>query len=165
MPYFSVVSMDRRDAERAYPLVRTFAPDAPPELWSACVASCTDRGELLALMGADGGIFGLASCRLDDCAGAGRVLLVENFVTLELNQSGPGRRLLVGAIEDLAARWQCREIRQAFACGGHAGEGDRRLRNHLALVDASAGIRFSKGPDCSCGNLRSLTVAEMYPTR
>lgn len=163
MSYFSVAPLEPGEAEQAYAMVRTLAPEVPPRLWSAFVASCRERGELLALRGPDGGIFGLASYRIDDRARRGPVLLVDNFVTVELSRAAPGRQLLAAALERIAAEHGCGEIRQLFACGGPPDEDGPALRNHLALADLSTGMSFNKGSNCSCGNLHALSAAEMYP--
>jgi hypothetical protein len=143
MSYFSVAPLEPGEAEQAYAMVRTLAPEVPPRLWSAFVAGCRERGELLALRG--------------------RVLLVDNFVTVELSRAAPGRQLLAAALERIAAEHGCGEIRQLFACGGPPDEDGPALRNHLALADLSTGMSFNKGSNCSCGNLHALSAAEMYP--
>lgn len=165
MSCFSVGSMRADETEQAYALVRMLAPEVPPDLWAAFVANCRKAGELLGLRAGDGGIFGLASYRIEERMWRGRIMLIDNFWTLELSRSAPGRALLTAALEAAAAERGCRELRQVIWCGGWPDGEGLALRNHLALADPAAGKRFSKGIDCSCGNLAPLSTAEMYPAR
>jgi len=163
MSYFAVITIGPDEAEQVYALIRTLAPEVPPDLWTAFVASCREPGELLGLRAPDGGIFGMTSYRIEECTRLGRVMLVDNFLTVELSRAAPGRTLLTSRLEEIAAAQHCTVVRQVTACGGWLAEERQALRNHLCLVDTAAGKRFSKGPVCSCGNLRSLSAVEMYP--
>lgn len=165
MSYFSVISIGQPEADEAYAFVRTLAPEVPPDLWDAFAASCGEPGGLLGLQLPGAGIFGIASYRVENCARLGRVMLVDNFWTLELSRSAPGRALLATSLEVTAARRGCGAVRQVLPCGEADGETARTLRNHLALADPSGERRFNRGTDCACGNLQSFSTAELFPAR
>jgi hypothetical protein len=165
MSYFTVISIGPDEVEQSYALVRTIAPDVPPDLWAAFVTSCREPGDMLGLRTPDGAIFGMASFRIEECTRLGRVMLVDNFVTAELSRAAPGRALLTSTLEQTAETQRCSELRQVTACEGWLAMEGATLRNHLCLIDTLGGKRFSKGPVCSCSNLRSLSTIEMYPAR
>lgn len=164
MSYFSVTPVAAQDVGSAHASVRAVAPEIPPDLWTAFVANRRE-GELLALKGPDGSIYGIASYRIEACARLGCVMLIDNFWTVELSRSAPGRALLTATLRRIASDQGCAEVRQTIGCGGRPADDNHVLRNRLTLADPSSGVSFSKGPDCSCGNLRSLTATEMYPPR
>lgn len=158
MSSFSVAPMNQSETDQAYALVRTFAPEISRELWNAYAISQFFRGGFLLLWGPERTVFGFASYRIEQCARAGRVMLVENFVTVELRASGPGRELLAAAIARLAAETGCAEIRQIVGDCRYCAPEIGALRNHMALVHAPGGTRFNCGPHCPCGNLRPLSA-------
>lgn len=163
MSNFSIAAMGRGEAALAYALIRTLGPEVSPEHWHAFVSAHAERGGgILILRGRLGGVFGLASYRIEDCARAGRLLLVENFMTIEFSASAPGRTLLSEALVRIAADLGCDEVRQVVGCLPGLPGPARPMRNHLMLADAH-GHTFNRGPDCSCGSLAVLSAAEMYP--
>lgn len=165
MSYFSVIEIGPDEAEDAYVLIRTLAPEVPSDLWEAFMATCRDPGGLLGLHLPRAGLFGIASYRIEECARLGRTMLVDNFWTMELSRSAPGRALLAATLETTAAKKGCRSVRQVIACAGPGAEDSRALRNHLSLADSHVGRRFSKGPDCTCGNLRTFSAADLFPAQ
>jgi len=165
MSYFSVIRIGQDEAGDAYALIRTLAPEVPSDLWEAFMATCAEPGGLIGLDLPGAGLFGIASYRIEDCVRLGRTMLVDNFWTMELSRSAPGRALLATALETTAASHGCRTVRQVLACGGPGADGDGSLRNHLTLADSRAGTRFSKGPRCTCGNLAAFSAADLFPAR
>jgi len=163
MSNFSVAAMGPGETPLAYALIRTLAPEVSPEHWRAFVDAHSDRGGgILVLRGRIGGVFGLASYRTEDCARSGKLLLVENFITIEFSASAPGRKLLSEALLRIAAELGCEEVRQMVGCLPGVPGPARPMRNHLMLTDAK-GHSFNRGPDCSCGSLAVMSAAEMYP--
>lgn len=159
MSYLSVIPIGQPEAEQAYALVRAIAPEVAPDLWTAFVASCRP-GELLGMRAPDGAVFGMASYRIEECAQPGRLMLVDNFVTLEVSRSAPVRATLGSALERTARECGCVEMRQVAGCRTWSASGDA-LRNHLSLADASPGGRAGVQPHRTA--LRQLSAAEMYP--
>lgn len=164
MSCFSVVPIGPEETDQAYALIRMFAPEVPPDLWSDFVASRTP-GELLGLQTPDGSIFGLASYRIEDLGSGGRRMIVDNFWTAELSRAAPGRALLARTLERSALLQGCRDVRQITRCDGGPQKERSALRNHLLLTDPVAGRQFSKCTGCTCGDLRARSAAEMYPVR
>lgn len=153
MSYLSVAEMTPGEGDSAYALVRMLDPGIAPACWSAFVEARRADGGILLLRAIDGPALGLASWREVEDAEEGSLLLVENFVTLELSAAAPGRRLLAGAIETLARERGCCGIR---GTPGGPGSSAAALRNHLA-------IPRQPPPDHRRGSAASLTAAEMYP--
>jgi hypothetical protein len=163
MSNFSIAAMGPGEAALAYALIRTLGPEVSPEHWHAFVKAHAERGGgILILRGRMGGVFGLASYRIENCERSGRLLLVENFLTIEFSASAPGRKLLSEALVRIAADLGCEEVGQMVGCRPGMPGPARGLRNHLMLTDAE-GHTFNRGPDCSCGSLAVLSAAEMYP--
>jgi hypothetical protein len=163
MSNFSIAAMEPGEGALAYALIKTLGPEVSPDHWQAFVDTHSDRGGgILLLRGRIGGVFGLASYRTEDCARSGKLLLVENFVTIELSASAPGRKLLCEALVRIAAELGCEEVRQIVGCLPGVPGPARAMRNHLMLTDGSGHV-FNRGPDCSCGSLAVLSAAEMYP--
>jgi hypothetical protein len=165
MSYFSVIDIGPDEAEEAYALIRTFAPEVSSGLWKAFMATCAEPGSLLGLLLPGAGLFGIASYRIEDCAQSGRSMLIDNFWTVELSRSAPGRTFLATTLETTAARQGCRAVRQILACGRPGADDDGSLRNHLFLADSDTGTRFSKGPRCTCGNLAAFSAADLFPAQ
>ncbi|ATY33551.1 hypothetical protein [Sphingomonas psychrotolerans] len=149
MAYLSVAEMASDEGDAAYALVRTLDPGLGPACWSAFIEAQHTRGGILVLRTPDRTVMGLASWHVADCAGNGRLMVVENFVTAELSAATPGRRRLAGAIEALARARGCRGIRRSP--GDRPGSAET-LRNHVAI---------SRNPPLR--RSRSGSAAEMYP--
>jgi hypothetical protein len=126
MPYLSVSDMTPDDRLGAYALVRTLAPALPATRWTE-LAERMPPGGTLVLRGPGGSVFGFASYQPVRQEGR-NVLLVDNFVTAELDRSGSGRSLLADALSERAAALGCGPPRQAAEPG--------LLRNALAVAAA-----------------------------
>ena len=140
MPIFSVVDIDEKLFDAAYPLVRTAAPGVSAEQWSAYARKVRMRGGLLGLIGAGNALFGLLTYRNEENLRHGRIFHIDDFVTFELNRAAPGRRALCEAAEALARKQGCAAIeirldRRGFAEGGTAkAEGWLTLGHRLEAV-------------------------------
>ncbi|MCX8474787.1 MAG: hypothetical protein MT490_03220 [Sphingomonas sp.] len=164
MSSFSVARLSRDETDQAYALVRTFAPGISRELWNAYAASQFFRGGFLVLWGPGRTIFGLAGYRIEACERTVRVLLIEDYVTIELSASAPGRKLLAQAIEALAAEAGCGAIRQVVPFGSAADPAWGRLRNYMALTHVPLGVTLTKRAECRCAELRPLPPCEAGPS-
>ena len=71
MPIFTVVDIDEKLFDAAYPLVRTVEPEVSAEQWSRYAYKVCLRGGLLGLVGADGVLFGFATYRVEESLGRG----------------------------------------------------------------------------------------------
>jgi len=163
MSNFSIAALRADEQALAYALVRTLAPELSADCWRAFLNAHAARGGgVLVLRGRAGGLFGLASYRAEEWRPSGPILLIENFITIELSAAAPGRKLLTEALSRIAAENGCEAVRQSVGClPGHVGP-PGAMRNHLMITDFE-GQTFNRGPDCSCGSLAALTTAEMYP--
>ena len=132
---FDARALTRDQIPQAYPLISITAPGLSFERWADYAASFFGPagpampGEIVTVQNAERYIFGLAICRprLDLCHG--RILEVENFVTLDLTGGRRAARVLLSATEDRARSWDCDCI-----CVSLLGNGaDPRVRGHPAI--------------------------------
>ncbi len=163
MSQFTVIAIGAEQAEEAYVLVRTLAPEVPAELWARFVSGRAEPGALLGLRAPHGGIVGLAGYRVEPWKRLGRVMLVDNFWTMEMSHTAPGRAQLAITLEAATVTQGCDAIRQVIDCGAPPAESIQALRNHLSIVDPERGTRFSKAAGCSCGNLEARSATELFP--
>ncbi len=144
MPIFSVVDMDENSFAAAYPLVRTAAPDVSAEQWQEYTAKVRMRGGLLGLMGPQGTLFGLLTYRHEASLRHGRILVVDNFLTFELNRAAPGRQALCDSAEALARKQGCAAIEYRLESRGFAIDRSAKARGWLDLGHTLDAVVFAK---------------------
>ena len=120
-PQFYVVPLDPAEADQAYPLVRTIAPEVSREEWLDYVERRCREGGLIGLFGDDGA-----------------------FVTFELTHAAPGRAALLQGAENLARSLGCRGIEVRTGARGFADFGSARASGWLALGVALDSVIFTK---------------------
>ena len=143
-PQFYVVPLDPAEADQAYPLVRTIAPEVSREEWLDYVERRCREGGLIGLFGDDGALIGLASHRFGQRLRHGRVLALDDFVTFELTHAAPGRAALLQGAENLARSLGCRGIEVRTGARGFADFGSARASGWLALGVALDSVIFTK---------------------
>ena len=147
MPIFSVVDMDEKLFEAAYPLVRTVAPGVSADQWLGYAHKVRRRGGLLALIGADNLLIGLLAYRGEESLRHGRIFHVDNFVTFELSRAAPGRRALCHAAEALARKQGCAAIEIRLESRGLADGGTAKAQGWLNLGHNLEAVVFTKTLD------------------
>ena len=144
MPIFSVVDIDEKLFDAAYPLVRTVVPGVSAEQWSAYARTVRMRGGLLGLIGAENALFGLLTYRNEESLRHGRIFHIDNFVTFELNRAAPGRRALCEAAEALARKQGCAAIETRLDGRGIADGGTAKAQGWLTLGHRLEAVVFTK---------------------
>jgi hypothetical protein len=98
---------------QAFPLISLTVPDLSFERWSDYATSFFGPsgpampGEIVTVQNADRYIYGLAICQPKSDLYHGRILDVENFVTLDLTGGRRAASVLLKAAEDRARAWDC----------------------------------------------------------
>ena len=105
--FIARIVLNTSEAEEAFPLVRAIAPEITLDDWREYVRRRSMQGIMLGLIGADGEVCGLVSCRLGERLRHGTVLALDDFVTFELSVAAPARKALLAAAEDLARDQGC----------------------------------------------------------
>ena len=144
MPIFSVVDIDEKLMDAAYPLIRTVAPGVSAERWSIYARQIRTRGGLLGLTGAENALFGLLTYRNEENLRHGRILHVDNFVTFELNRAAPGRKVLCEAAEALARKRGCAAIEFRLDSRGYAEGGTVKSQGWLNLGHSLDAVVLTK---------------------
>ena len=144
MPIFSVVDMDEKLFDAAYPLVRAVAPGVSVEQWSVHARKVRMRGGLLGLIGAENALFGLLTYRNEESLRHGRIFHIDNFVTFELNRAAPGRKALCEAAEALARKQGCTAIEIRLDSRGFAEGSTARTQGWLNLGHSLEAVVFTK---------------------
>lgn len=122
-PVFYAGPIDIAQADAAYPLIRSIAPELSLEDWLDYVERRFREGGLMGLFEADGALIGLFSYRLGERLRHGRVLALDDFVTFELSQAAPGRAALIEAAEALARSLNCTGLEVRLGVRGFADTG------------------------------------------
>jgi len=144
MAIFSVVDIDEKLFDAAFPLIRTVAPDVSAQQWSVYARKVRVRGGLLGLMGPQATLFGLLTYRDEESLRHGRIFVVDNFLTFELNRAAPGRQALCEAAETLARKQECSAIELRLDSRGFAIDRSARARGWLDLGHSLEAVVFSK---------------------
>ena len=144
MPIFSVVDMDENAFSAAYPLVRTAIPDVSVEQWLDYARKVRMRGGLLGLMGPQSTLFGLLTYRAEESLRHGKIFVVDNFLTFELNRAAPGRQALCDAAEALARMQGCNAIELRLDSRGYAIDASAKARSWLNLGHSLQALVFTK---------------------
>ena len=144
MAIFSVVDMDEKLFEAAYPLIRTVAPDVTAEQWLEYASKVWMRGGLLGLIGPQSTLFGLLTYRNEESLRHGKIFVVDNFLTFELSRAAPGRQALSDAAEALARKQLCTAIELRLDSRGFAIDRSAKARSWLDLGHNLGAVVFTK---------------------
>ena len=144
MPIFSVVDIDEKLFDAAYPLVRAVAPEVSAEHWLVYARKVRMRGGLLGLIGAENALFGLLTYRNVESLRRGRIFYVDNFVTFELNRAAPGRKALCEAAEALARKQGCAAVEIRLDSRGYGDGGTAKSQGWLRLGHSLEALVFTK---------------------
>lgn len=143
-PQFYVGELDIAGADDAYHLVRSIAPEVTPKDWTTYVRRRCRDGGFKGLFDHSGMLVGLFSYRLGERLREGRVLALDDFVTFELSQAAPGRRLLIATAEKLARHRGCSGIEVRIGARGIADEHAARAHGWTSLGLALVSVIFVK---------------------
>jgi len=144
MAILTVVDIDEKLFDAAYTLIRTIAPEVSAEQWSDYACKVTLRGGLLGLLGPDGTLFGIMTYRVEQSLRRGQCLLIDNFVTLELNRAAPGRRALSDAAEALAREEGCTSIEVRLDSRGYVDHSTIKAQGWFSLGHSLDAVVFVK---------------------
>ena len=158
MSHFRLRELEDCEFEPAFALVRSLAPDVPLRRWLAYARHLKSRGGILGLYGEEGGLFGLLTYRAEECLQLGRVLLVENFHTFELNSSAPGRKALCEAVEALAREGGYSAVQLIVGGRGYVDSASSKLRGWEALGHSADQVVLTKSL-AGCRTARRAEIA------
>ena len=119
-PQFYVVGLGLEEADAAYPLVRSIAPEVGPDDWRRYVRRRCHDGGFKGLFDSNDILIGLFSYRFGERLRQGRVLALDDFVTFELSQAAPGRKLLMAIAETYARHRGCTGVEVRIGARGMA---------------------------------------------
>ena len=132
-PQFYVVGLGIEEADAAYPLIRAIAPEVSPNDWRRYVRRRCRDGGFKGLYDNNELLIGLFSYRFGERLRQGRVLALDDFVTFELSQAAPGRKLLMATAERYARFRGCTGIEVRVGARGIADAGAAKASGWLAL--------------------------------
>ena len=141
---FYVVALGVPEADAAYPLVRAIAPEVSSREWRDYVRRRCRDGGFKGLFDDNELLVGLFSYRFGERLRQGRVLALDDFVTFELSQTAPGRRLLMSVAEVFARRNGCTGIEVRIGSRGFVEAGSTKASGWLALGLALESVVFTK---------------------
>ena len=143
-PQFYVDAITPVQADWAYPLIRSVAPEVSPEDWQDYVQRRYRSGGLLGLWDRQGGIVGVLSYRLGERMRHGLVLALDDFVTFELSRAAPGRAILLEAAEKLARDLGCTGLELRLSARGFADDCAPRAQGWTSLGLSLDSVIFVK---------------------
>lgn len=143
-PQFYVVGLGIEEADDAYHLIRSIAPEVGPHGWRNYVRRRCREGGFKGLFDDSGILVGLFSYRLGERLRQGRVLALDDFVTFELSEAAPGRKLLMAMAEKLARHLGCTGIEVRISGRGVTDPDSAKAGGWLALGMALESVVFVK---------------------
>lgn len=143
-PQFYVVELGVPEADSAYPLVRSVAPEISCSDWRDYVRRRCRTGGFKGLFDDNEILIGLFSYRLGERLRQGRVLALDDFVTFELSQASPARKLLMATAEKLACSRGCTGIEVRIGARGIADRDAMKAQGWLALGMDLESVLFVK---------------------
>lgn len=132
-PQFYVVELGIEEADDAYPLIRSIAPEVSPDAWRRYVRRRCRDGGFIGLFDSNELLIGLFSYRFGERLRQGRVLALDDFVTFELSRAAPGRSLLMEVAERYARNRGCTGIEVRTGARGIADPGATKAGGWLAI--------------------------------
>jgi hypothetical protein len=143
-PQFYVVGLGIEEADDAYHLIRAIAPEVGPHDWRKYVRRRCRDGGFKGLFDDSGTLVGLFSYRLGERLRFGRVLALDDFVTFELSQAAPGRKLLMAVAENFARQLGCTGIEVRIGRRGVADPHSTKAAGWLELGMELESVVFVK---------------------
>jgi hypothetical protein len=143
-PQFYVVELGSEQADAAYPLVRSIAPEIGPASWRTYVRRRCRDGGFKGLFDDNDMLVGLFSYRLGERLRQGRVLALDDFVTFELSQAAPGRQLMMVIAENFARSRGCTGIEVRIGARGIADAASSKASGWLGLGMTLESVVFTK---------------------
>lgn len=143
-PQFYVVELGMSEADAAYPLIRSIAPEVGPDDWKDYIRRRCREGGFKGLFDSNEILIGLFSYRLGERLRQGRVLALDDFVTFELSQAAPGRKLLMAIAETLAKHRGCTGIEVRIGARGIADAHSAKASGWLNLGMGLESVVFVK---------------------
>ena len=143
-PQFYVVGLGIEEADDAYHLIRAIAPEVGPHEWRKYVRRRCRDGGFKGLFDDNGILVGLFSFRLGERLRQGRVLALDDFVTFELSQTAPGRKLLMAVAENFARHLGCTGIEVRIGGRGIANPEAAKSAGWLGLGMTLESVVFVK---------------------
>lgn len=114
MPTLRVDCLAGPQLDLALPLVRSVAPRISLEEWRAQANDAIDHaGGVIAAFAEDGLVHGVALFQPRTMLRLGRVLQVDDLITMEMSRKAPVHRLLIDTLFHLARSLQCRSLTMA----------------------------------------------------
>lgn len=132
-PVFYVDALTPAQADGAYPLVRSIAPEVTVEGWRDYVQRRYRAGGLLGLHDENDCIVGVLSYRLGERMRHGLVLALDDFVTFELSKAAPGRAALLEAAERLGRELGCTGLELRVGARGLADPQAPKAQGWISL--------------------------------
>jgi hypothetical protein len=141
MEAFTVRPIEAADIPSAYPLAREMAPDLTPAAWKRLARRTAgaprsggraSRGILIAWAPDRPFLSGLLLYRVDRDLRHGRILVADPVISMDLLDSRPALDALLGELDPLAGRLDCRKVRSVV----HTGRGEMTRW----LIDAGYGV-------------------------
>ena len=149
MPPFTVRSLPPDQLLAVYPLIREAVPTLDPAAWVRFARQLTSgkrtahAGIVAAWRQGRNYPCGLFCYRVDHDLVRGKVLVAEHFVAVDLLDSQAVLTALVGELESLAARLECKavrsvvhganvEVRSGLSAAGHEPDGSLLLKPVMA---------------------------------
>ena len=153
-PQFYVVGLGTQEADEAYHLIRAIAPEIGPHDWRKYVRRRCRDGGFKGLFDDNGTLVGLFSYRLGERLRLGRVLALDDFVTFELSQAAPGRKLLMAVAENFARHLGCTGIEVRIGSRSIADPEASKAAGWLAIGMDLESVVFVKpiGPKALIGS-------------
>lgn len=143
-PQFYVIALGAAEADEAYPLIRAIAPEVSAENWRSYVRRRCRDGGFKGLFDANDILIGLFSYRFGERLRQGRVLALDDFVTFELSQAAPGRKMLMAIAESFALHEGCTGIEVRVGSRGFVEAGSSKASGWLALGLDLESVVFTK---------------------
>lgn len=143
-PQYYVVELGIAEADAAYPLIRSMAPEVGINDWRNYVRRRCRDGGFKGLFDSNDILTGLFSYRLGERLKQGRVLALDDFATFELSQAAPGRQLLMAIAEKLARHRGCTGIEVRVGARKIADEHSARASGWLNLGMGLESVVFVK---------------------
>ena len=132
-PQYYVVGLGIEEADAAYPLIRAIAPEITADDWRRYVRRRCHDGGFKGLFDCNELLIGLFSYRFGERLRQGRVLAIDDFVTFELSNAAPGRKLLMATAERYARHRGCTGMEVRVGARGIADAVSPKASGWLAL--------------------------------
>jgi len=138
MPDLKVGCLEEAELDRALPLVRLVAPQVTPKSWRRQATDAFDRGGgVIAVTAEDGLIHGVALFQPRQMLRLGKVLQVDDLITMEMSRKAPVHELLINTLTHLARSLECQSLAMSIPAGSF-DQGTGALPGAAASPDPQA---------------------------